>query len=911
MAENQPTSGPRNYGLTFRTASGGICQNQLEIEMLCFKRKQGSLMKEGRKNPLGRSRFYHFRNIVDMLWNYPNSTKTFAWHPWAIEMFQAMCDNKRVALAGCGSSGKSDAAAVWALVNWLAAPRSCMVLVTSTTKSAAKNRIWGKVCSYFNALPGKPPGVLSASTFDIRYYDHRTGLSDHLFGIKLVAGEPSKAAQSADEIRGIKGDPLILIADEMPELSPSLVLTFNENLTSNFNHQIIAIGNPGTYFDPFGEFCEPVEGWDSVNEDDYEWMSKTGAKVIRFNAELSPNILEGKVIYPFLMRADQLEEKQARGMNTVAYYRGVKGFWFAMAEEQTIYSPAELMGNPCKKAVWRGETTKVAGFDPAYTSGGDRSIFKLGTVGVRTDGVLCLEAGLTIEVNEDVRDKETDRTTQMIRKLKKLCEEHGVALRNFAIDASSGSGKTFRDAMISQWGTGFLCVDFSGSPSDLPVSATDPTKSRDFYDRRVSELWYSGKEFIRADQLRGVDNELAQEMVMRRFTQGKKIKVETKTEMKLRLKRSPDCFVAGTMVLTPTGERPIETLQVGDAVVTPMGVSRILKVHRSRTEELTTIRLSSGRELTGKGAHKVLTHSRGWVPMRDLSLTDTFEADTNVVSWKLLRSLFTRVGNIDFKPLVDIIKIRTGAASVQSRDFFIESSGLSTMGLFLRGCVSITKMVTGRITRSKIWNSWRSPNTSGCTRKKGGPTPTWWQQCKLGSILPESTLRFGTDLLLVGSGTDCTASPSQQSHEKKWSKPALSVGKSISPRNPEPLSSAHPLAEILATLRDDRSTNVSVSCAELTSWVKNLLLPKPVRLLAEPTSQPKSAEVFNLTLDTENVYYANGVLVQNCADAFFVLLDLCRQRHKFVSADRPANHRGVAVKPMKKMFRDLQAVYAA
>lgn len=28
--------------------------------------------------------------------------------------------------------------------------------------------------------------------------------------------------------------------------------------------------------------------------------------------------------------------------------------------------------------------------------------------------------------------------------------------------------------------------------------------------------------------------------------------------------------------------------------------------------------------------------------------------------------------------------------------------------------------------------------------------------------------------------------------------------------------------------------------------------------------------VFNLTLDDDNVYYANGVLVRNCADAFLM-----------------------------------------
>jgi hypothetical protein len=41
--------------------------------------------------------------------------------------------------------------------------------------------------------------------------------------------------------------------------------------------------------------------------------------------------------------------------------------------------------------------------------------------------------------------------------------------------------------------------------------------------------------------------------------------------------------------------------------------------------------------------------------------------------------------------------------------------------------------------------------------------------------------------------------------------------------------------------------------------------------------------VYNLTLESENVYYANGVLVQNCADAGFICLDVARMRHGLVS----------------------------
>jgi hypothetical protein len=89
-------------------------------------------------------------------------------------------------------------------------------------------------------------------------------------------------------------------------------------------------------------------------------------------------------------------------------------------------------------------------------------------------------------------------------------------------------------------------VEFGGAPSDRAVSNLDDTPCNKRYDRRVSEVWFSGKALIRTDQLRGMDKELATELVVRKFRQTKpaskdnRIIVETKTEMKNRTQRSPD-----------------------------------------------------------------------------------------------------------------------------------------------------------------------------------------------------------------------------------------------------------------------------------------------------------------------------------------------------------------------------------
>ena len=50
----------------------------------------------------------------------------------------------------------------------------------------------------------------------------------------------------------------------------------------------------------------------------------------------------------------------------------------------------------------------------------------------------------------------------------------------------------------------------------------------------------------------------------------------------------------------------------------------------------------------------------------------------------------------------------------------------------------------------------------------------------------------------------------------------------------------------------------------------------------------ESVEVYNLTLDRENVYYANGILVQNCADAAVMALHVARVRHGLSSNEKAA-----------------------
>lgn len=351
-----------------------------------------------------------------------------------------------------------------------------------------------------------------------------------------------------------------MILDECAELSWSIVNTFEENLTQNPNIQLIALANANSPFDTFGRLCEPKtvdpdeSGWKYYDPAWDEWDGK-GAYVRRINIESSPNITEGRVLYPFLMTREMLDEKREKlGLNSRSYWRGVLGAFLLDGDDETIYSPGEILRVP-KDCKWQGVPTKVAGLDISHTVGGDKTVLTIGQIGICTDGKKRLQFLKHIYLQEDVRQKNVDRTTQIITELKKICAEEGIAPENLATDSSAGGGKTFADALWSQWSNAFLRVDFGGKASDRPVSAADREKSSVRFANRVSELWAVGKELIRCDQLRNITKEMADDMTSRRYKDnkaadgGSRIKVESKVEMKQRINRSPDVFDSGAVLI--------------------------------------------------------------------------------------------------------------------------------------------------------------------------------------------------------------------------------------------------------------------------------------------------------------------------------------------------------------------------
>jgi hypothetical protein len=95
-------------------------------------------------------------------------------------------------------------------------------------------------------------------------------------------------------------------------------------------------------------------------------------------------------------------------------------------------------------------------------------------------------------------------------------------------------------------------VSFAGAASDLPVSAQyamrnevtgKPQVGKELFHNMASELCFAARYFLECEQLKGISPDLAWEMTQRKYVRRtRKIIIESKTDMKKRIGKSPDLF---------------------------------------------------------------------------------------------------------------------------------------------------------------------------------------------------------------------------------------------------------------------------------------------------------------------------------------------------------------------------------
>lgn len=308
------------------------------------------------------------------------------------------------------------------------------------------------------------------------------------------------------------------------------------------------------------------------------------------------------------------------------------------------------------------------------------------------------------------------------------------------------------------------------------------------------------------------------------------------------------CLVGETSITMADGScRPLASVRKGDMVATPAGPRRVL------ASSLTGIRLIwrlefDGGFLEGTDNHPVFANGE-WKPLASLCPSDTLTRyqDGRSSSCRLQKKMVSFV-----KPLSSTVvstdatliqKIQRTAVTLHARAIgCIETFGNFITAQFQRDTKSITLMATPGIMTSQILNA--------CLSKSIGHSivtiTSKWENPKNSALISQeykSLRKLGIKATLVGNGIGkMLITPSAKKERPSLTVKAITRVSAIG-------------AALVLKLKALRKLTVQPFAL---SKNPNICAVKDVR----PTHTMRL--VYNLTVEGEHCYFANGILTHNC-----------------------------------------------
>jgi hypothetical protein len=332
---------------------------------------------------------------------------------------------------------------------------------------------------------------------------------------------------------------------------------------------------------------------------------------------------------------------------------------------------------------------------------------------------------------------------------------------------------------------------------------------------------------------------------------------------------SPDrCLAWGTTISTNCGDVPIQNIEVGDMVLTRSGYRQVLAAEKTGASvPVLRLEMSNGHTLFGTDNHPIFVEGKGFIAL------DSLARDDILVSCKK-KSLRSMVGNMF------ATRIRRTAQSVFT--FIMRSMAAvgteagHSIGMFGNSITATSRMDTSYITETTT-HSTTSPATLSASHIVS---------------MPRGTLKISTV-----SGSEWTTLGPLQVHGTVAKKElhsteslARRVG-SVENRFPAYARNAVPSTKPLRDMETKDSALVSAALGggkriaaitrRATAWLADRHFKSSVQ--KKPNAAPVSVlglsvagttDVFNITVEEVNEYYANGVLVHNCDALVWAMTEL-------------------------------------
>lgn len=564
----------------------------VEFQML----KLGGTVKRKDGKIVGNGMFWHWKRAQQLMW--PETGDEFTvrkkWHRWNELQAECYLKYRTIAVIGAASTGKTNAAATDALLDYYLYPSCTSIIICSTTRERLEERIWGEIKKYHKAAKSRfpwLPGNLIEGRLRL-VTDSRDSLNegrDFRNGVLGVACKRGENLVSIGEFAGLKNKRVRLVGDELA-LLPKIFVDSISNLDKNPDFKCVGMGNPKETTDALGILAEPaaeIGGWDSGIDQGPKtktWPTRRPEGIcIQLVGSDSPN-LDGALGIP-LITQEQIDRD-------VAFY-GKDSVWFTMMNEGRMPrgqgSHRVLTRQMCEKfhaledPTWRDSNLKrIAFMDAGY--GGDRCIFgelqfgkpaELDIGQVMTTGALANNEGplpmnrqivaLVDTINVPIsNDKGSDLPEDQIVKF--VVAE--LAKRNIPLsDFFYEPGQRTKLTVAFSRNTGEIGnpIDCLGKASERQVATEIDVKCVDYYSKFITELWYSVRLIVASGQFRGMKPDVMWEFCVREwgYVGKNKIEVESKEKMKEKTGRSPDLADAVAIGIEGCRQRGFNIAWVG------------------------------------------------------------------------------------------------------------------------------------------------------------------------------------------------------------------------------------------------------------------------------------------------------------------------------------------------------------
>lgn len=545
-----------------------------EIERYMIQ-KGGQWVSKGKEYGLGL--ITHFKFYWKALW--PEDSQTW----WTDLILKEILANQFVSLVGPASAWKSGTVARMALMDWSCFPDCTTVMMSSTDMEGLRSRIYGETTMMWQRaseshpwFPGHPIDSKCVITNQDVEFEKARDLRDSVLGIPCKTS--SGKWQGMGKFSGRKNRRVWCIGDEFQFMELS-ILEAQNNLVSNGpnlvpgivrdksnveygkplrGYKCVFIGNtnPSRPGNPLDIVSEPEHGFGSIPEDGKTkvWDCKKLAdypvkcRCINLDALDSPNSS-----HP----ADSPKWIHLAGPHKLSIYtEGSESYWsqgrgvfkFGLAAFKIITKEVCDQKHAFDPVVWKGmHRTKIGMCDASY-GGGDRCPLGWLEFGECLDGKVRMFFHpywlVPITIRTDLTPED-----QIALFCKQKMEDAGVPPENFFFDGRGSLAMSFAE----KWSSRVNSIEFGGRPTDRiagPDIYTTPTAaegrrlklSSEHYSKFVSELWWSWRYAVDADQVRGLTLDIVMDAQPREWKKvaGDKIEIESKRDMKKRTGCSPD-----------------------------------------------------------------------------------------------------------------------------------------------------------------------------------------------------------------------------------------------------------------------------------------------------------------------------------------------------------------------------------